>query len=230
MPSCRSSLPQARSQAASTSGSSPRPHPHLQPVQGELGPGEGERRERGDLVGPPKRGIEVAEALDEAERVGSSPLQVSAPRSIARAGPARRGATAAGSTSGRPASRAWRRDAEPCRGRRHPQVTGDRQLGAQPRAAPSTAARCGRGSSRSVASTSRSRSVNPASSTPERSAPAQKCPPAPVITTTRARIGPAWASRSWSRASWSRALRRSARSMVSSATGPRSSRWITGRT
>ena len=74
----------------------------------------------------------------------------------------RRGATAAGSTSGRPSARAWRpgtpnRAAGVATRRSHATAS----WVPAPSAAPSTAARCGRGSSRSVASTSRSRSVKP---------------------------------------------------------------------
>ena len=89
MPSWRSSLPHARSHAVEHVGVVAAADRHLQPVQRQLRAGEGERRERGDLVGPPEGGVEVAEALHEARgRCASSPLQVSAPRSIARAGPA----------------------------------------------------------------------------------------------------------------------------------------------
>ena len=72
---------------------------------------------------------------------------------------------------------AW---ASPSAGRRPPPA-GCRR----PRAAPSAAAIVTNGASRRRSSTERSRAVNPASSTPLRSAPAQKWPPAPVSTTTR---------------------------------------------
>ena len=63
MPSWRSSLPQAASAAACTSGSSPRPTGISRRLRASLCAGDGERRERGDLVGPrrgPRRGRRCA--------------------------------------------------------------------------------------------------------------------------------------------------------------------------
>ena len=100
-----------------------------------------------------------------------------------------------------------------------------------PRAAPSAAAIVTNGDSRRRSSTERSRAVNPASSTPLRSAPAQKCPPAPVSTTARTSSpNPSRAAPRASRVARSTALRRSGRSMVTTATWPRGSVWITGGT
>ena len=191
--------------------------------------GDRQRRQRGDLVSPAEGVVEVAEALHEPD-AGGVLTAVGLGRRAASRGSARprRGATGAGSSSGRPSGPSL---AAGIPKRAAGVATRRSQATAScvpaPRAAPSTAAMSGRGSSRSAPRTLRSRSVKPVSSTPERSAPAQKCPPAPVITTTRASTDRRWASSSCSKASWSSALRRSWRSIVSSATGPRSSRWIT---
>src|SRR5437763_75546 len=100
-----------------------------------------------------------------------------------------------------------------------------------PSAAPSTAAIVGKGASCNACSTDRSVAPKAASSTPVRSAPAQKCPPAPVSTSTRVSepdaTAAAIACSSPNSASRSTALRRCGRSIVTNATAPRCSVWIT---
>ena len=89
-----------------------------------------------------------------------------------------------------------------------------------PSAGPSTAAITGWGSSGSPSSSALSATRNSSEWTPWRSAPAQNARPAPVMTTTRAPSPATPCTASWRsrQCSVSRALRRSDRSMVTSAT------------
>ena len=132
MPSWRSSLPHAAVPRREHVGVVAAPDAHLEPVQRELRPGQGERRERGDLVGPAEGGVEVAEALHEAEAVR---LLAAAGLGAEEHGPRRPGAGEERQPLDRPVvdqqPELGGGDAEPGGGGGHPQVAGHGQLGAR---------------------------------------------------------------------------------------------------
>ncbi len=150
-------------------------------------------------------------------RSASAPVMVSAARRMARAvlGPARVATrwTVQWLTI-RPSLAAGMPKLAPAVATRRSQATAS--WVPAPSAAPLTAAMVGNGTSRRPSSTPWRRVANEASSTPVRSAPAQKWPSAPV--STRTRVGRAAAASmaavSWASVSWSTALRRSGRSSV----------------
>ena len=108
------------------------------------------------------------------------------------------------------------RNAEPGGRGDDPQVTGDRQLGAAPSAAPWTAAITGTGHGRWCRAAPGGRPANATSCTPVRSAPAQKWGPAPARhdrPRTQLTLPPDLVSEGLA-VSVSRALRRAGRSIV----------------